>query len=330
MPREDFDQQLNQLQQEVEVLAGFVEKSIHRAVDALKRRDLESSRQIVQDDDYIDQKRFEIEDRCIDLIATQQPMARDLRAIIALLHIVVELERMGDYAEGIAKISLMIGDSPTLKPLIDIPRMAEKATAMLRDSIDSLLSRDVVKAHQVCNADDDVDELYDQVYRELLLFMIQDPQTIQRAMMARDLRAIIALLHIVVELERMGDYAEGIAKISLMIGDSPTLKPLIDIPRMAEKATAMLRDSIDSLLSRDVVKAHQVCNADDDVDELYDQVYRELLLFMIQDPQTIQRATYLLWVAHDLERIADRATNIAERVIYLVTGKMTEINVSKY
>ncbi len=221
MPREDFDQQLNQLQQEVEVLAGFVEKSIHRAVDALKRRDLESSRQIIQDDDYIDQKRFEIEDRCIDLIATQQPMARDLRAIIALLHIVVELERMGDYAEGIAKISLLIGDAPTLKPLIDIPRMSEKATVMLRDSIDSLLSRDVVKAHQVCNADDDVDELYDQVYRELLLFMIQDPQT-------------------------------------------------------------------------------------------------------------IQRATYLLWVAHDLERIADRATNIAERVIYLVTGKMTEINVSKY
>ena len=221
MPREDFDHQLHQLQQEVEVLAGFVEKSIHRAVDALKRRDLESSRQIVQDDDYIDQKRFEIEDRCIDLIATQQPMARDLRAIIALLHIVVELERMGDYAEGIAKISVMMGDTPTLKPLIDIPRMSEKATMMLRDSIDSLLSRDVVKANQVCNADDEVDELYDQVYRELLLFMIQDPQT-------------------------------------------------------------------------------------------------------------IQRATYLLWVAHDLERIADRATNIAERVIYLVTGKMTEINVSKY
>ena len=221
MPRVDFDQHLSLLQQEVAVLAGIVEKSVHRAVDALKRRDLEASRQIIQDDDYIDQKRFEIEDRCVDLIATQQPMARDLRVIIALLHIVVELERMGDYAEGIAKISLAMGDAPPLKPLIDIPRMAEKATIMLRDSVDSLLSRDIVKANQVCQADDEVDELYDQVYRELLLFMIQDPKT-------------------------------------------------------------------------------------------------------------IQRATYLLWVAHDLERIADRATNIAERVIYLVTGKMTEINVSKY
>jgi phosphate transport system protein len=140
--------------------------------------------------------------------------------------------------------------------------------------------------------------------------------------MAGDLRAIITLLHVSVELERMGDYAEGIAKISLMIGDEPTLKPLIDIPRMAQKATGMLRNSIDALVSRDVVKANQVRQDDDEVDDLYDQVYRELLLFMLQDPKTIQRATYLLWAAHDLERIADRATNIAERVTFLVTGKL--------
>ena len=180
MPRVDLDHQLNLLHQEVAVLAGMVEKAITRAVEALKQRDLEESRQVVLEDDYIDQKRFEIEDRCVDLIATQQPMATDLRAIIALLHITVELERMGDYAEGIAKISLMMGEAQPLKPLIDIPRMAEKAIAMLRDSMDSLVSRDVVKAHQVCQADDEVDALYDQVYRELLLFMIQDPQTIER------------------------------------------------------------------------------------------------------------------------------------------------------
>ncbi len=213
MPREDFDQQLNFLEQEVGALAQVVEKSIHRAVDALKTRDLEASRQVVLDDDYIDRKRFEIEDLCTNLIATQQPMARDLRVIIALLHITVELERMGDYAEGIGKISLAMGEAPPLKPLIDIPRMADKATEMLRDSIDSLLNRDVDKAKLVWRTDDDVDALYDQVYRELLLFMIQDPDT-------------------------------------------------------------------------------------------------------------IQRATYLLWVSHDLERIADRATNIAERVIFLVTGKL--------
>ena len=178
MPRVDLDHQLKLLHQEVGVLAGMVEKAIARAVEGLKQRDLEESRQVIKEDDYIDQKRFEIEDRCVDLIATQQPMARDLRAIIALLHITVELERMGDYAEGIAKISLMMGEAQPLKPLIDIPRMAEKAIIMLRDSMDSLESRDVVKAHQVCQADDEVDALYDQVYRELLLFMIQDPKTI--------------------------------------------------------------------------------------------------------------------------------------------------------
>ncbi len=213
MLRLDLDRQLGQLQQEVVTLAEIVEKATLRAVDALKRRDLEESHQVIAGDDYIDQKRYEIEDRCIDLIATQQPMARDLRAIIALLHITVELERIGDYAEGIGKISVMMGEEPPLKPLIDIPRMAEKATQMLRSSMDSLVSRDVVMANQV----------------------LQD---------------------------------------------------------------------------------------DDEVDELYDQVYRELLIFMLQDPRTIQRATYLLWTAHDLERIADRATNIAERVIFLVTGKL--------
>ena len=215
MIRTDLDRRIKNLYQEVALLANVVDKAINRSVEALKARDLVESKQLIIEDDYIDQKRYEIEDLCVDLIATQQPMAGDLRAIVAMLHITVELERMGDYAEGIAKISLLMGDDPPLKPLIDIPRMADKATEMLRDSIDALVQRDEIMANRV----------------------IKD---------------------------------------------------------------------------------------DDEVDDLYDQVYRELLLFMIQDPRTIQRATYLLWAAHDLERIADRATNIAERVIYLVSGKMTK------
>ena len=181
MLRIDLDRQLGQLQQEVISLAEIVDKATMRSVEALKQRDLTESQQLVQEDDYIDQKRYEIEDRCVDLIATQQPIAGDLRAIIALLHITVELERIGDYAEGIAKISLLMGDEPPLKPLIDIPRMAEKATTMLRNSMDSLVSRDTIKANQVLKDDDEVDLLYDQVYRELLVFMLQNPQTIQRA-----------------------------------------------------------------------------------------------------------------------------------------------------
>ncbi len=209
--REEFDLKLVGLEAEVEGLAYYVGEAVHRAVDALKNRDLVVSRQVIEDDDYIDLKQSEIESRCIDLIATQQPVARDLRSIIALLHIGVELERMGDYAEGIGKISLSIGDEQTLKPLIDIPLMAQKATDMLHDSIEALLNRDTDKAEAVCEADDEVDDLYDRVYHDLLEYMINDPDT-------------------------------------------------------------------------------------------------------------IQRATYLIWVAHDLERIADRATNIAEQVIFLVKG----------
>jgi len=144
--------------------------------------------------------------------------------------------------------------------------------------------------------------------------------------LAGDLRILITTLHISVELERIGDYAEGIAKISILMGDEPPLKPLVDIPRMAEKATDMLRRSLDSFVNRDVVSAAAVCNDDDEVDALYDQACRELLTYMMADPGAIRRATYLLWIAHDLERIADRATNIAERVIYIVTGKLSGAN----
>ncbi len=217
--REEFDLKLVGLEAEVEGLAYYVGEAIHRSVDALKARDLAVSRQVIEDDDYIDRKQAEIEARCISLIATQQPVARDLRSIIALLHIGVELERMGDYAEGIGKISLSIGEEQTLKPLIDIPLMAQKATDMLTSSIDALLSRDT------------------------------------------------------------------------------------------EKAQAVL-------------------DADDEVDDLYNQVYHDLLEYMIADPSTVQRATYLLWVAHDLERIADRATNIAEQVEFLVNGSNLDIEMS--
>ena len=144
--------------------------------------------------------------------------------------------------------------------------------------------------------------------------------------MAGDLRTVISVLYIAEELERMGDYAEGIAKISLSIGKEPMLKPLVDIPRMAEKSSKMLSRSLDALVNRDEQLAIQVCRDDNEVDELYNQVYRELLTFMISDPKTIERATYLLWVSHNIERIADRATNISERVLYLITGKIFDIH----
>jgi len=217
----ELDRRLRELQSDVLLMGSMVEKAIERSVDAMKRRDLETSRRIIEQDAQINHKRFEIEEKSIELIATQEPVARDLRQIVAVLNIIVDLERMGDHAEGIAKIALMLGDHPPLKPLIDIPRMAEKA----------------------CD---------------------------------------------------------------------------------------MLRRSLDALVTLDLEAAHRIIDDDDEVDALYDQVYRELLTFMISDPSTIDRATFLLWTAHNLERIADRSTNIAERVIFLVTGKMEETNVPKH
>ena len=217
MLRADFDHKLKVLQDDLIGLGNLVGQAINQAMDALKNRNLDASQRVVAGDDLIDQKRFELEDQCIDLIGTQQPIAIDLRTLMAVLHISVELERVGDYAEGIAKVTLLMGDEPASKPLFDLPLLADKASDMLGRSLDALVLRDAGAAEQVCEDDDQVDDLYREVYRELITQMTQDPQS-------------------------------------------------------------------------------------------------------------IKRATYLLWVAHDLERIADRATNIAERVIFLVTGKLSEIN----
>jgi len=221
MPRESFHRHLHDLQDELLVLSSMVDKAIGRSMEALKKRDLELAHQVCGDDVKINQKRFDIEEKCVELIVTQQPMASDLRTIMAVLNIIIDLERIGDHAEGNAKIAIMIGDEPPLKPLIDLPRMAQRTQEMLRRSLDAFVNRD----------------------------------------------------------------AEA---------------------------------------------ARQITKEDDEIDHLYDQVFRELLTFMMEDPKTITRATRLIWVAHNLERSADRVTNICERVVYVVTGRMEEVGASKY
>ena len=212
MPREDFENNLKVVQDDLIQLSSMVEKSVFKSIDALRNRDIAASQQVIDDDDAIDEKQQDIENKCIELIALEAPMAGDLRVIISVMMMATELERIGDYAEGIGKISLAMGYLPPLKPLIDIPRMADISTDMLRRSTEAFINRDT------------------------------------------------------------------------------------------DLATSVRED-------------------DDVVDELYNQVYRELLTFMMADPSSIQRATYLIWVAHDLERVADRTTNMSERVIWLVTGK---------
>ena len=154
--------------------------------------------------------------------------------------------------------------------------------------------------------------------KALMLIATQQP-------MAGDLRVIAAVLSVASELERIGDYAKGIAKINLMMGDEPLLKPLIDVPRMAEKTRDMLNRALQAFAERDVELARSIPPEDDEVDGLYNQVYRELLTYIISDPRTIDQATNLLWVSHNLERAADRVVNICERVIFTVTGKLVEI-----
>ncbi|PIU23764.1 MAG: phosphate transport system regulatory protein PhoU [Chloroflexi bacterium CG_4_9_14_3_um_filter_45_9] len=216
-----FHKSLQGIQDDVLIMGSMVTKAIDRATGALKKRDLTLAHKIIADDAKINRQRFAIEDRCIQLMVTQQPVASDLRIIVAVLNMITELERMGDYAVGIAKVVIMIGDEPPLKPLIDIPRMAELTIEMIDKSLQSFITRDLELAKQVV--------------------------------------------------------------------------------------------SMDSV-----------------VDSLYDQVFRELLTFMMVDPKTINRATRLIWVAHNLERSADRATNICERVAFTITGKMEELDVSKY
>ena len=224
MPRELFHQELADIQKEILVMGSMAEKATQDALESLRTGDLEWAQRIVEEDSIIDQKRYEIEEKTIFVVASQQPMATDLRTLISALYIITDLERIADHAEGIARINIMLGDNS--------------------------------------------------------------------------------------ELPRQLGY----------------------IPRMGELSTTMLRDSLKAYIDSDIDEARRICEADDEVDRLQDAVYADAFKSMIDDNSTIQDNTYRLWTAHNLERIADRCTNICERIIFIVTGSMSEAarDVSKY
>jgi len=219
MTRETLDRQMNEIFSEIIALSGMVERAVLDAVEALKQRDINAARQIYANDLFINDKRFEIENNALIMIATQQPMARDLRVLASVLDIASELERMGDYAKGIARIAILTGKEPPVKPLIDLPIMANLTVDMLHRAVQAFVDSDESRA--------------------------------------------------------------------------------LAIPK-----------------------------EDDQVDDLYNRVYRDLLVIMTSDASTIDRATHLLWVAHNLERTADRVTNICERTVFVTTGKLIEIDSS--
>ncbi len=194
--------------------------------------------------------------------------------------------------------------------------MVEQA---LLDSVDALKKRDIKAAEKIFDEDMEINKKrFDIESKLMVLIATQQP-------MARDLRLLASSLEIISELERMGDYAKGIANINIRMGDAPLLKPLIDVPRMAQIGVDMLHQALTAFVNEDVEAAKSIPVHDDEVDALYNQVYRELMTFIIQDPKTIERANWLLWVAHNLERFADRVTNICERTVFIVTGEMKEI-----
>jgi phosphate transport system protein len=181
MTRQSFDRELQRIEEEILALASIVEDALIASVRALKQRDFQASRRLVAADRHINERRFALEEDVMVLIATQQPMARDMRLLAAVFEIVTELERIADYAKGIARINLMIGEQPLVKPLIDLPAMAHKARDMLHDALEAFIRRDVELARSIARRDDEIDALYNQVYRELLSYIIEDPQIIEQA-----------------------------------------------------------------------------------------------------------------------------------------------------
>lgn len=189
-----------------------------------------------------------------------------------------------------------------------------------RSAVQSLAERDEGVAHDIIAQDRAINRLQHEIEEECV-FLIASQQPV-----ARDLRMIMAVSSIASELERMADHAKGIANLALRLIDQPMLKPLIDIPRMAEIGRELLSGQLRAFLNGDMDAARQLARRDDEVDQLNDQVFRELLLIMMNDPRTITRATYLLWIAHNLERYSDRATNIGERVVFVTQGDIVELN----
>ena len=208
MIRKTFEHEIQQVKDDVLLLGSMVEHAIIASVEVLKKRDIKGAEKIIAEDKEINKKRFAIENQLMILIATQQPMAHDLRLLASCMEIISELERMGDYAKGIANINIRMGEETLLKPLIDIPRMAQIGTSMLHRSLSAFINEDVEAAKAIPVEDDEVDALYNQIYHELLLIIIQDPKSIERANW---------LLWVAHNLERVADRVTNICERTVFI-----------------------------------------------------------------------------------------------------------------
>lgn len=213
--RKSFHESIRELKNDMLKMGSMVEDAIHKSIQALKERDLDLAEQVMKDDDQIDNFEIALEEKCTKLIALQQPVAKDLRTIIVISKLVTDLERIGDHASNIAKMVLEIGDEPLIKPLIDIPRMTEIVTRRLRQSLDSFVNLDIELAKKVAQEDEEIDILDEQILRELITFMLEDPKTIRQA---------TSLMFISRFLERIGDHSTNICErvIYMVSGERQT------------------------------------------------------------------------------------------------------------
>ena len=210
-----FDLEFDLLKEELLLMGGRAESIVSKSIEALARRDVTLAQQVLDDDRAIDRLEIDIEERCVLLLALKQPLATDLRFITASLKISNDLERIGDHAVNIAGGAVRLSEQPQLKPLVDIPRMAQLATAMLHEALDAFVRRDAPTARRLVRRDDEVDDLNRQVFRELLTYMIEDPTTITRAM---------ELILVARNLERVADLATNIAEEVVFIAEARIIK----------------------------------------------------------------------------------------------------------
>lgn len=217
-----YEAELNELHVKVLEMGGLVEKQIANAVSALIARDDEQARAIIDRDHNVNRFDVEIDDLCIRLLALHQPAARDLRLITTALKITTDLERIGDMAVNMCERVLELNQEPQLKPFIDLPRMADVAQRMLRESLDAFVREDVELALNVCREDDVIDDLHAQLFRELLSYMMEDPHTIQRA---------IRLLFIAKYIERIADHATNIGEMVVFMVKGKSIRHMDMVPR---------------------------------------------------------------------------------------------------
>ena len=308
-----YDQELALLGRKIAEMGGIAESMLADAMDSLAGLNVELAQRVVAADPRLDALQRDIEEHAILTIARRQPMAVDLREIVAAIRVSGDLERVGDLAKNISKRAMKIAAEARMpRAIVGLKHMNDLAAMQLKDVLDAYGQRDPERAKAVWLRDAELDALEDSVFRDLLTFMMEDP---------RNISFCTHLLFCSKNIERVGDLAKNIGKRAMKIAAETRLpRAIIGLKHMNDLAAMQLKDVLDAYAQRDPERAKAVWLRDAELDALEDSVFRDLLTFMMEDPRNISFCTHLLFCSKNIERVGDHATNIAETVVYLVTG----------